>query len=259
MYKTIAIQYLIFIIGLCIINTKTLAEGNPSAAHILREADRFRLSEGSVNVMTQIRQFKTEKNIANNTPNKERLYQVLIKPNRRSLVIFKSSSEAGQKVLMLDDNYWLLMPKSRRPIRITPMQKLLGEVSAGDISNMIWSEDYQGVLAEENQYNGQPSLTLELTAKTASINYQRIELTVHKTTYQPLHANLYLKSGKLAKEAIYELGELNDTPRITRMTLFNRISGTKKTEINYLQMTPFEIPDKLYNPAYLARNPNSRL
>lgn len=28
---------------------------------------------------------------------------------------------------MLGDNYWLLMPKSRRPIRITPMQKLLGK------------------------------------------------------------------------------------------------------------------------------------
>jgi len=55
---------------------------------------------------------------------------------KETSVIFKSAVEAGQKMLMLQDNYWLQMPKSRRPIRITPMQKLLGEASVGDISTL---------------------------------------------------------------------------------------------------------------------------
>ena len=45
----------------------------------------------------------------------------------------QSPAEKGQKVLMLGDDFWLLMPDSQRPLRITPMQKLLGDASTGDI------------------------------------------------------------------------------------------------------------------------------
>lgn len=77
-------------------------------------------------------------------------YDVYVRENRESLVLFQSATEAGQKMLMLGDNYWLLMPKSRRPIRITPMQKLLGEASVGDISTLTWSDDYQASLEGED-------------------------------------------------------------------------------------------------------------
>jgi len=42
-------------------------------------------------------------------------------------------------VLMLGDDFWLLMPSSQRPLRITPMQKLLGDASTGDIATLSWA------------------------------------------------------------------------------------------------------------------------
>jgi len=87
---------------------------------ILKQADNYRLPQDTVQVETSVALYKKGK------LDKERQYSVYIKPGRRSLVIFNSAVERGQKVLMLDDKFWMIMPKSRRPIRITPMQKLLG-------------------------------------------------------------------------------------------------------------------------------------
>lgn len=64
-------------------------------------------------------------------------------------------------MLMLGDNYWLLMPKSRRPIRITPMQKLLGEASVGDISTLTWSDDYQASLEGEDSVQREDQSSVE--------------------------------------------------------------------------------------------------
>ena len=238
--------------------SKITTNQTPSVEHILEQADRYRLPTTSAQVMTRVRLFKTTEQMRQNSPHQESLYQVLIKSDHRSLILFKSPREAGKKVLMVDDRYWLLMPTSRRPIRITPMQKLIGEASSGDISSLTWSEDYQGVIASEGEFEGRPTIILKLTAKVKSASYQTITLAVDKRTYQPLHAYLYLTSGKLAKEAIYKLGDPAVNPRISQLILLDRVTSKKRTVIDYLAITPAIIPDKVYNPAYLVRNPNPK-
>jgi len=259
MFRQFMIKGSIALFLVVLLTASGLVSAAVSVEQILKQADNYRLSAESVEVTTRVRLFKTVKQVENNQAHKERLYQVLLKPGRRSLVLFKSPGEAGQKVLMLDDRFWLLMPKSRRPIRITPMQKLLGEASTGDISSLTWSEDYQGIISGETDYKGRPAIELELTAKVKGASYQMIKLRVDKISFQPLHAYLYLKSGKLAKEVIYHLGELKGEPRITRLTLLDRIASDKRTQIDYLEMNAVSIPDKVYNPAYLVRNPNLSL
>ncbi|MEZ9417758.1 outer membrane lipoprotein-sorting protein, partial [Vibrio sp. 10N.286.49.E1] len=41
----------------------------------------------------------------NDQLDKTREYNVYTRPNRESLVVFKSAVEAGQKMLMIEDNY----------------------------------------------------------------------------------------------------------------------------------------------------------
>jgi hypothetical protein len=50
---------------------------------------------------------------------------------------------------MLGDDFWLLLPGSQRPLRITPSQKLLGDASTGDIATMRWADDYSGSVGAE--------------------------------------------------------------------------------------------------------------
>ncbi len=251
----------LFAISLLIIGVHNVASAEllpQQVTDYIQRADDFRLGEESSQVISHVAMYE------NNVLDKTRQYNVYTRPNRESLVVFKSSVEAGQKMLMLQDNFWLQMPKSRRPIRITAMQKLLGEASVGDISSLTWSEDYQGawIASEAVQDEQQKSIAshhIQLTAKTSSASYQTIDLWLDERNGFPIKADLYLRSGKLAKKAFFTRGERNGNTAVTAMTLFDAIQANKKTVIEYRSITPWQLDDKYYNPSFLARNNTTEL
>jgi len=155
---------------------------------------------------------------------------------------------------MLDDKFWMVMPKSRRPIRITPMQKLLGEASTGDIATMTWSEDYDGKMVGKVVINNIPCLKLELHSIRRGTTYARIGLYIAQKGFWPVQADLYVASGKLAKQAYFSLGDVEGRRQVNAMTLIDKIRRQRKTVVRYLSITAREIPDKFYNPMYLVRN-----
>lgn len=230
----------------------TAISQDTSAAEILSMADNYRLEDAASKVVTQVALYQ------DGELDKTREYEVYLRPDRESLVLFKSKVEQGQKMLMLGDNYWLVMPKSRRPIRITPMQKLLGDASVGDVSTLTWSQDYTGeIISEQSDITGadsEPTLQLSLKAKTAGASYQSIDLWVEKQSGFPVRADLYLTSGKLAKKALFEAGEREGQRRVVTMVLLDQIQTDKKTVIDYQEVSPHQLADKYYNPAYLSKN-----
>ena len=203
----------------------------------------------------------------NDVLDKERLYTVYVKPGRRSLVLMKSPSEIGQKVLMLADQFWLLMPESQRPLRITASQKLLGEASTGDIANMTWSEDYDGSIAGETDCPQVPAglpdmpvakahrcLHLDLAAARNGVTYSRVELYLDKASKLPIKADLYVGSGKRAKEAWYAPRVVDGHQRIMTMLLLDDIQPNRRTVVRYRSLVAKEAPDEFFNPAALVRN-----
>ncbi len=224
------------------------ANAPASAEEILQRADNYRLQTGAAKVVSEVEQFERGE------LRKAHQYNVYIRPQRMSLVVFKAASEAGQKMLMLEDNYWLLMPNSRRPIRITPMQKLLGEASVGDVSTLTWSEDYEGTIVGPDSLDGASVIKLELQAKTRGASYHGIHLWVDAESYFPRKAELYLKSGKLAKVATFNPLQDKQGLRVGSMVLQDSIQPEKTTLIHYRTIAAYSLPDKFYNPAYLSRH-----
>jgi hypothetical protein len=214
---------------------------------LLKQADAYRLPEDQLQVETEIQLFRSGQ------LDKERRYSVYLKPGRRSLVIMQSPSEKGQKVLMLGDDFWQIMPQSQRPIRITPLQKLLGDASAGDIATMTWSEDYDGSIAGEAKVGDIPCLRLDLTALRKGVSYQRVELYLAKAGARPLKADLYVASDKLAKQATYAVEQVDGRPQVSAMRLVDQIQVGRETVIRYLSRKPRAIPDEYYNPMFLTR------
>nr|VFK52880.1 MAG: hypothetical protein BECKTUN1418F_GA0071002_10147 [Candidatus Kentron sp. TUN]VFK53441.1 MAG: hypothetical protein BECKTUN1418E_GA0071001_10167 [Candidatus Kentron sp. TUN]VFK59962.1 MAG: hypothetical protein BECKTUN1418D_GA0071000_11125 [Candidatus Kentron sp. TUN] len=236
-----------FIVALSLtIMTGTVRAGEVQA--ILKQADTYRLSQDTMQVSIEIDLYKA------GVLDKTRRYSVYQKPSRRSLVIFKSAVEIGQKLLMLEDKFWMVMPRSRRPIRITPMQKLLGQAATGDIATMTWSGDYDGEVVDLKVIDGVPCSKLDLHSIRKGTTYARIELYVAQDGYWPVQANLYTASGKLAKRAYFALGELEERKLVETMTLIDEIQRQRKTVVRYLSRTPRKIPDKFYNPMYLVKN-----
>jgi outer membrane lipoprotein-sorting protein len=214
---------------------------------LLKEADAYRLTAESLRVDTEVRVFK------GGQPDKTRLYQVYIKPGRRSLVLFRSPSERGQKMLMLGDDFWLVLPTSQRPLRITPMQKLLGDASTGDIASLTWAEDYDGRIEGEATIDGVPCLKLDITGQRKGVSYPRIVLYLAKSDRRPVHAELYVASDKLAKEAAFRFGEVEGRKVVTMMVLTDRIQRERRTEVHYLARSQKALGDEYYNPAFLVR------
>ncbi|AHG18554.2 hypothetical protein Z042_02110 [Chania multitudinisentens RB-25] len=221
----------------------------PSVEQRLKQADSYRQEAGSIKAEVGVNQF------VQGSLKATQLYDVYTKPGKGSLVVFKSAAEAGQKMLMQDDNYWLFMPKSRRPIRITPMQKLLGDASVGDISSLSWSESYRAEVKQPKlQVNGEDALELLLEAKSKGASYHKIELVLSASDSFPLAANLYLQSGKLAKTAQFSRGVMNNHPAVISMKLLDGIQQKNETIIEFKGSRTIDIDDKLFNPSYLVRN-----
>jgi len=228
---------------------------------MLKKADSYRLPEGSSRVETVVELYR------DGQLDKERRYTVYIKPGRRSLVLMKSAAESGQKLLMLADQFWLLMPDTQRPLRITPSQKLLGEASSGDIASMTWAEDYDGTVVGELPCPPKPAalahgaedgprscLRLDLTATRSGVTYSRIELLLERAGKLPVKADLYVQSGKRAKEAWFETGRANGQLRIMAMSLVDDIQPGRLTRVRYQRIVAREAPDEFFNPAALVRN-----
>ncbi len=219
---------------------------------LIVKADHYRLEQRDARVLSVVHLYQNEQ------LEKVRRYHVYTRPERRSLVIFKSVAEQGQKLLMLGDNYWLQMPHSRRAIRITPMQKLLGEASVGDIATLTWEEDYRGEWLANDEVkdsSGQlvPAYTIRLTNITKSASYQRIDLWLRQSDAFPLQADFYLRSGKLAKQARFTQGMRNGHKKVVAMTLLDTIQKNRKTVINYQSITQWSLPDKYFQPNFLLR------
>jgi len=222
---------------------------------LLKDADHYRMSADNLQVDTQVTTFN-----ADGSPDKERRYTVFAQAGRKSLVLMLSPVEKGQKVLMLGDDFWLVMPGSQRPLRITPMQKLLGDASTGDIATMNWAGDYTGQLVGEEPC--QPELTapvclhLSLQAARKGVTYQRIELWVGKARHEPVRADLFVQSDKLAKQARFVMDKAANPATVSEMVLVDQLSNKKETRIKYLARKERTVPGEWLNPMFLARNAN---
>lgn len=229
----------------------------PDVAALLVAADRYRTGSDNLQVDTLVTTLG-----ADGAAEKERRYTVFAQAQHRSLVLMRSPAEAGQKVLMLGDDFWLLMPASQRPLRITPSQKLLGDAATGDIATMSWRDDYQArVVGEERcplgdgtSNNNAPCWHLHLEAQRKGVSYQRIELWVGKAKQEPIKAELYVQSDKLAKEARFVI-DPKQPQWVSEMVLADKLSNHKETRVRYLSRTPRQIPQTWLNPMFLVRNP----
>ena len=228
-----------------------MAHAAPDVPSLLAKADSYRGGNAALQVETEVTTLKRD-----GSTDKERRYTVFTQSQHRSLVLMRSPAEAGQKVLMLGDDFWLLLPGSARALRITPSQKLLGDASTGDIATLSWADDYTGTLEGEATCADQrPCLHLRLQAARKGLSYQRIDLWLGRQHHEPLAADLYVQSDKLAKRAVFVLDKAAAPTRVDAMLLTDELGGGKQTRVRYLSRQPREVPAQWLNPMFLARNP----
>jgi len=214
----------------------------PQAQQYLATAEQFRGPQQSFVLQGRIETIKAGRS------EKMQPYQLLSGEDRKSLVIFTGGTSQGQKVLLQDQQFWLQLPGSRRALRITPLQKLMGEASSGDVATLNWQQDYQLVAADEQK----DGIQLSMQANRKGLSYQRIELWVSKSEQFPLRAEFYLPSGKQAKSARFVRSQASETPRVVAMELLDKMQTSDITVLHYDKVTPQPLPARLFNPQALS-------
>jgi outer membrane lipoprotein-sorting protein len=215
----------------------------PDAATILKQADEFRGGWPSMRVHTRIDNFDSDKLLETAD------FDVAIK-GENSLVTFLSPKTKGQSLLMRGDDMWIYLPSVSRGVRITPIQRLLGNASNGDLARLRYAIDYTPSIAGEETVNDVPCIILDLQAARKSATYQRIKYAVRKSDSMPIKADFFLGSGRHIKTAFFDEPKTFDgRPTITRITIYDDLKTTSKTIMLFADFTPQRIDDKVFNPS----------
>jgi outer membrane lipoprotein-sorting protein len=220
----------------------------PDAEKLLAQSDLSRNGWDSYEVVTVI------KNYVDGELKEEGSFGTSIKGDDRTLVKFLNVDVKGQYLLMLEDAMWIYMPNTRKPIRITPLQRLLGNASNGDVARTRYAGDYKASLKGEETVDGVPCYILDLAAEREGATYNRVELWVRKNDARPKKAEIYLSSGKHYKTIFYDtFNTVHDRLLLTQMTILDRLREGSKTIMTFSGYTPKEIPEKFFNKDYLEK------
>jgi hypothetical protein len=131
-------------------------------------------------------------------------WKVLARENGDARIEGLSEAERGRVVLMLGDDMWLLFPGAKRPLKVTPQQRLLGPAAGGDVARTRFAQDYAVADLREGALDGQPCWRLDLTARKLSTSAHTVVLWVAKEPFHPMKAEFFLASGKLARTALFD-------------------------------------------------------
>lgn len=233
---------LLFALTLAVVSLSPMHGAAPTAEQLLANVDRTRNGWSSFVVDVKINNFKNGKAADQNA------YQVFIKGTDRTLVKFMSPQDKGKSLLMLGEAMWLYLPTASRPIRVTPLQRLSGNASNGDIAQTNLTANYAARVVGEETVRGVASWVLELNATRKSATYQTVRLWVDKKELTPVQAEYRLQSGKPMKRVEYlEYDTFGTQKMIRRQVMYDLARNEQKTVIEYANYQQRDLADKLFN------------
>ena len=115
-----------------------------------------------------------------------------------------SPRDKGRHLLMLGDDMWIYLPDTSRPVRITPLERLSGDASNGDVARTNYAVDYTAAYVRDEKVGEEECYVLDLTARRKGATYQRILYWVRVEDARPVRAEFYLTSGKHIKSATFD-------------------------------------------------------
>lgn len=232
----------IICIGAIVLAFTAPVAGREDAAAILARADAFRGGFDSSVIRVKLTNYDGD------APTEEAEYEVSAK-GENSLVKFLSVRSKGQALLMRGDDMWFFLPAVARPVRITPIQRLLGNVANGDLARLRYALDYTAAVEGHGSVEGTPATILDLRAKRRGATYQRVRYFVRQSDAQPLRAEYFLTSGKAVKSASFgEPRQMAGRTTLTRIVVRDAVRTSSRTTIEIMTIVPRELPDKMFSP-----------
>lgn len=179
-------------------------------------------------------------------------FEVYTKGRTRGLIVFRSGSGNGRKILTDGPRMWLIVPGASRPIPVTANQRLLGGASMGDVASLRFAEDYTATLRPgEESVGGKACRVLDLKAKSSIAPFPKVVLWWNNAEHVPAKVLFSLPSGKEAKEVTFtKFASKAGKTIVSEMEIRDLLARDPKafTRLEYLDYRPAKLDDKLFTP-----------
>lgn len=184
---------------------------------------------------------------------------VKVKKNNTLAKYTSPANMNDRMVLMVDRNMWFIRSGLKKPVSISPRQKLMGDAANGDIASTNYREDYNAVLLGSEPVRGEDCHVLDLKAANKNVTYDRIKYWVSKSRLVGVKAEFYTISGKLFKTAEFtydnriKIDGEEEIPFISELVIHDAIQQDKVTTLTYSNIKVQPIPDSTFNLNVLVR------
>ena len=213
------------------------------AATVLARTDVFRNPMASFSVDVELT------SIAPDGTTRDLEVPRLRKGSDRSVVEFTApQTEKGKFLLMLRDAMWIYMPSASRPIRISPLQRLMGQASNGDVARTNFTVDYHATAVAEDG----DAFVLDLAAKDPVRRLQPRAAVDRQASLTSRAAPTSTSCrGKLIKRAL-RYGRW-PAARVTESRSTTLLRPGNRTVMRYANRVARENPEKMFTKDALGK------
>jgi outer membrane lipoprotein-sorting protein len=219
----------------------------PTAVEIIRTADRIRAPADAFSFEVSL--LSPESRPGDPAA---RLH-VYVKGRERTLAKFlHPANERGKLLLMVGPNLWVFLPATERPLRISPLQRLVGDISHADVLRVNFEGDYTARLDGEEEVDGTPAYRLELTGRVEGVTYDRVRYWVERASGRPLRAEFFAVSGIRLKTARFtRYAVALGAARPAEVEVQDAVRGDRVSRIVYANYRLETLRDEVFQPSYL--------
>ena len=200
---------------------------------VLKQAETFRVPWKGMSLVANI--------LTDGEKADSHKYKVFYQDNKTLVVFTAPEVEKGNLLLMNGNDLWFYVNSTNRPTRITPIQRLSGSTSFGDLARLSWSVDYNIVRVADTIVKDQQVSTgiykFELSAKSPGATYQKVTLWINKKDSHPMKSEVYLSSGKLYKTLQFNKYETVSSKVInTQITFIDHFNKNLKSVLTFSEI-----------------------
>jgi len=218
------------------------AESSPEAARILARVDRARSAwpEAVFRLRVTVSRPGEE--------GKPGLFLATVKGSDRLRIDFLDAGEEGKAFVAVGPDAWLVMPRTKNPIKVPRGHRLSGGFSSAELLRTRFDEEYEAVVEREDLLDGRACDVLRLTARPGrSPAWPVARLWVDRKEGLPRRALFLVASGKTARDVTFDAWkEWTGLPGPARLTIVDTLrAGT--TVVEYLSAERRSVPDDLFD------------
>ncbi len=175
---------------------------------------------------------------------------ILLQNNKKDWSSISEVRGAGRNTRILQDgrSLWFHQKGSRRALRISPAQRLLGGASYADIASTNYFYDYDVVDRSDVMIGKTEAYLLRLQASRKGVAYETLHYWVDKKDFRPIKTVFFSKSGKTLKTMYYRAYKTMQERQIsTEWIIVDGLKDNLLTYIFLLSMDGETLPKQYFN------------